>query len=275
MKLTIVGARGFIGSAIAALARARGLDVVAASHDKIPTGSLGTVVYCSGLAWGSDERPLEAYRLHVCAALELLMSANFERLLYVSSTRVYDGLSSTNEDAQLAAFPSDRNATYATSKIAGEAAVLAASERNIVVRLSNVYGPNFRARVFLSDILRQAIETGRIELRTALASSKDYISVDEVADLVLRIMGEGKHQIYNVAAGRNTTNAELTRAIAATLPVEVRVASNAPTSIVPKINIQRIRDEFGFSPRDVLDEVPVLVRAFSAAIRGSKKGERT
>ncbi len=276
MRLTVIGAKGFIGSAITALARARSFDVVAASHDNIPNGSLGTVVYCSGLAWGSEEQPLQAYRLHVCAPLELLMSSKYDRFVYVSSTRVYAGAASTKEDEKLAAFPAEREATYPASKVAGEAVVLAASERNIVVRLSNVYGLNFRARIFLSDILRQAIETGRIELRTDLASSKDYVSVEDVADVLLRIARGGLERIYNLAAGRNTTNAELTRAIAATLPVEVLVTPNAPTSIIPEVNVQRIRAEFAFSPHDVVDAIPALVCAFRAADRRNESdGERT
>lgn len=264
MRITVIGARGFIGSAIARAARERGHDVVTASHDRLPRGHAGTVIFCSGLATGSEERPVEAYALHVCAALEALRTLSFERFIYISSTRVYDGAASTQEDAELKVIPQDLQATYATSKIGGEAAVLAAGKRNVVVRLSNVFGRTMGAHVFLGDIIHQAVTTGRIRLRTALDSSKDYVDVDDAANVVLRITIDGTQRVYNVASGRNTTHGQITKAIAAEVPVQVVVESNAPVAVAPQIDVGRVRGEFDFNSQDVLDTIPEIVRSFQA-----------
>jgi nucleoside-diphosphate-sugar epimerase len=265
VRLTVIGARGFVGSALEQHARLGGLDVVGASHDRIPKDSLGTVIYCSGLACGASERPLEAFRLHVCVPIQVLSEARYDRFIYVSSTRVYDTAIATNEDVSLPVQPLDVRSTYATSKSAGEAAVLSASANNVVVRLSNVFGPQMRSNVFLNDILHQAVSTGRIELRTALDSSKDYIAVDDVADLLLRIASAGTQRVYNLAAGYNTTHAQLTRAIAATLPVEVVVVPGAPLAVAPTIDIGRVRREFKFTPRNVVEAMPAMLRALQEA----------
>jgi nucleoside-diphosphate-sugar epimerase len=262
MKLTVVGARSFIGSAVAELARARGVEVLVVPHDAVPPQALGVVVYCSGLAWGADQQPEAAYRLHVSEPLALLATRRFDRFLYLSSTRVYDRSASTDETAALFVDPLDPHGVYPASKIAGEAALLSASDKTVALRLSNVFGPNLTAKVFLSDIIRQAVETGRIQIRTALGSSKDYVSVDDVADLVLRIAGGSRQRVYNVAAGHNTTHQQIIDAIAAVLPVEVSVTQDAPLAVAQTIDIRRVRDEFGFAPRELLGAIPVIVGAF-------------
>jgi len=265
VRLTVIGARGFIGSALEQHARLAGLDVVGTSHDRIPKDSLGTVIYCSGLACGASEQPLEAYRLHVSVPARVLSEATYERFIYVSSTRVYDGAASTNEDAGLVVRPLDMNSTYAISKLAGEAAALAASTNNVVVRLSNVFGPKMRSRVFLNDIMRQAVSSGRIEIRTALDSSKDYVALDDVSDLVLRIARAGTQRVYNIAAGYNTTHAQLTHKIAAAVPVRVVVEPDAPLAVAPTIDIGRIKREFPFTPRNVVEAIPEMIRALQDA----------
>ena len=262
VRIAVVGARGFIGSAIARRARADGHEVMECRHDALPEGNLGIVLYCSGVAWGADRDPIAAYRRHVADLLPLLEPARSERLVYLSSTRVYDHASKTSEATPPALRSDDPADTYALSKLAGEGLVLSAGPQHRVVRCSNVYGESFRSELFLSDILRQAATTGRIAIRTALDSSKDYVSVDDVAEAVLAIAAGSEHRIYNVAAGRNTTHGALLAAIARAVPFELSVAPDAPTVVAPLIDAGRLQSEFPFEPRDVLEDVGGLARAF-------------
>lgn len=262
MRLTIVGARSFIGLAIATRAKQRDLDVAVVPHDRVPDSELGTVVYCSGIAWGAEHQPSDAYRLHAIEPFALLARGRYDRFLYLSSTRVYDRSDATDEGAELCVDPSDPLQVYPASKIAGESALLGGSERSVVLRLSNVFGANVHSKVFLSDVVRQAVTTARIEIRTALDSSKDYIGVDDVADLVLRIAAKSVHRIYNLAAGRNTTHRQIIDAISALMPVDVHVAPDAPLLVAKAIDVGRIREEFAFTPRDVVSAIPDIVNAF-------------
>jgi nucleoside-diphosphate-sugar epimerase len=265
VKISVVGARGFIGSAIAQTAVERGHNVARVMHDSLPMGQLGTVIYASGLAFGADKNPLDAYLQHVAVPLALLREGRCDRLIYISSTRVYDRALDTREQTPLVVDPADRASTYSASKVAGEAAILGAGERNIVCRLSNVAGPSVRSSLFLSDVVRQAVVAGRISLRTALDSSKDYVRVDDAARIILEIAESGRERVYNVASGSNTTHRELVGAIREVLPVEVSVPEDAPTSVVPVIDINRIRAEFGFLPGSVLEMIPKIVDAFERA----------
>jgi nucleoside-diphosphate-sugar epimerase len=265
-RMTVVGARGFIGAAVAARARAGGWDVVECRHDDVPGGNLGTIVYCSGVAWDAGNDPLRAYAVHVTAIAGILARSPHERAIYLSSTRVYDRAASTSEAAVTGVRSDAGGDVYALSKLAGEGAVLGAGASNRVVRLSNVYGASFRSGLFLSDILRQLAETGRIALRTSRESSKDYVSVDDVAECILRIAAGSEHAVYNVAAGRNTSHGALLDAILRAVPAEIAIASDAPTVTVPAIDVERVRRVFAFEPRNVLDDVPALVAAFVEAL---------
>jgi nucleoside-diphosphate-sugar epimerase len=270
-KLTVVGARGFIGSAVTS--RAAEWEVRALRHDEIPEGeALGHVVYCSGVAFGADRQPLQAYERHAWALARLLRTCTYERLVYVSSTRVYDGSSGTDETTAACLRSDAPGDVYALSKLAGEGIALAASLENRVVRLSNVYGPSVRSELFLSDILKQAVRTGRISLRSSLESSKDYVSVEDVADSILQIATASRERVYNIAAGTNVTHRSLIEAIRRSAPVDVEVAADAPATLVPAIDTRRLQAEFPFAPRSVVDDLPALVDAFRAALEAESTG---
>lgn len=265
-RVTIVGSRGFIGNACATVAESLGLDVLAVSHDRVPVDrDLGAVLYCSGVAWGSEKRPVDTFEAHVGSVVHILRDATYDRFLYVSSTRVYDRSSSTSESSDLGVRMLPSPDIYTTSKIAGEAAVLSARSENRVVRLSNVFGESLRSELFLSDILRQAVSTGAIVLRSSLDSAKDYVGVADVAKTILRIADASGEQIYNVAAGYNTTHRALISAIRSEMDIDVRVPENAPVQIAAPIDVSSITREFAFEPHDVRAAIPSLLAAFRAA----------
>ena len=264
-RITVVGARGFIGSAVAAAARAQSKDVVECTHDAVPSDvELGTLVYCSGFAWGAERDPFNAYRVHAVDVANILERARYAQAIYISSTRVYDRANESDESADTPVRAGARADVYAASKLAGEGIVLAAREENRVVRCSNVYGESLRSELFLSDILRQAAKTGRISIRSSLRSAKDYVSVVDVADCVLRIAGGSRERIYNVAAGRNTTHGALLDRLHSVVPFELEIAPQSPDVVVREIDVRRIQDEFAFEARDVLDDLPRLAEAFRA-----------
>jgi nucleoside-diphosphate-sugar epimerase len=267
MRVTVVGARGFIGSHLAAHARGRGADVIERRHadflNATPRDPLGTVFYCSGITVGADAEPLRAFEVHVEALRRLINSRSYDKLIYLSSTRVYDYAEATAESTHLPSTPNAATDTYVASKLAGEAVTLAARVENRVVRLSNVFGAGMNPRVFLSDILAQAKNTGIIRLHSALSSAKDYVSVSAACRLTWEIGTSSRERIYNVASGTNTSHQEILTALAALLPLEVFVDDDAPLKPATPIAVQRIAGEFGASPSDLLAELPTLLAAIS------------
>lgn len=262
-RLAVVGGRGFIGSAVVRHAQKAGYAVDVRSHESSIEGeNFDAIVYCSGVAWGAQERPLDAFEAHVGAVGRLLESAQGGRFIYLSSTRVYDGAASTGEEEPLCVEAPDRVDVYRASKIAGESLALCGHRDACVLRLSNVYGPSFDSGLFLSDILRQAGASGQVAVRSSEASAKDYVSVEDVAQTVVSLCNLDRvERIYNVARGKNTTHGELFSVLRAH-GIVVNVPGDAPTSIAPPIGVERLARDVTWQPRDVVADLPDLLRGF-------------
>lgn len=262
MKFTILGASGFIGSHVAARLRARGDEVVCPPRDfrPEPAVDLGHVIYCIGITADFRTRPIETVQAHVCRLAELLERGRFESLLYLSSTRVYAGAERGIEEATFRVDPARLDDVYNLSKLMGESLCLAIPNGNVrVARLSNVFGQDWGSRNFLATVIAEAVDTGALVFRTAADSAKDYIAIDEVVDALLKIAARGKERIYNVATGRNVTNAELAARLSVVTGCTVRFEEGAPSTVFPLIDIERIRRISAADPASVLDALPSLI----------------
>jgi nucleoside-diphosphate-sugar epimerase len=264
---TILGGGGFIGRHLVATLRAQGEEVwVPPRHaPDLFERPLGDVVHAAGVAAAREvrSRPFATVEAHVCLLRRVLEEADFRSLLYLSSTRVYGHGTSVPavESQTLSVDPASSNQLYPLSKLMGEALCHAAHRDGVrVVRLSNVYGSDDESERFVPTVLRSALREGRVVLRTALDSAKDYISVEDVVRLLPEVARRGKARIYNIATGYNVSHRELLAAIAAAVPLSVEVEPGAPTLVVPPISIGRAQEELGFMPRRrLLDDVPELV----------------
>ena len=262
--LTVVGANGFIGSRLVQHLRTAGYRCDAiARGDNWHGRPLGHVVFCAGVTGDFRTRPLDAIDAHVCLLADLVRTGSFESLVYLSSTRVYKrhDTAPAHEDDQLRVDPQDPDDLYEISKLAGETIALGSSRRAHVVRLSNVYGDAFDQPGFLFAVLHAAVSTGRIELQTSGASCRDFVAIGDVVPLVTRIALGGTQRVYNIASGANLTSGEVAGAIARLSGAQVIMPAGAPTVSFPRIDVDRIRREFGVTPRSLLDDLPRLVDA--------------
>jgi nucleoside-diphosphate-sugar epimerase len=263
LDFTVFGASGFIGRSLTRYLKARGQACFepARGDRTVFERPLGHVVYCIGLTADWRTRPLDVVEAHVTFLEQILRRAQFSSMLYLSSTRIYKRSASGSEEAVIPVLTSDPDDLFDASKLLGEAICLADSRPTRVARLSNVYGPDLRSENFLSSIIRDALK-GRIVLRTALDSAKDYVSVDQVAPLLFQIATGGRRRVYNVASGLDTTHATIVGELVKHTGCEVEVVPNAPRTGFPRMDVSRIREEFGFSPREVAGDLGKLVDAF-------------
>ena len=261
---TVLGASGYIGSRLVAHLQAHGHAVWAPARGdaEVFTRPLGHVMYCVGLTADFRTRPFDTVDAHVGLLAEVLRRAQFDSLLYLSSTRVYMGATRTDEHAPLAVLPGDPSYLYNLTKLTGESLCHASGRAGVrVARLSNVVGPSMDAASgnLVADLLHQARQ-GHIVLRSDPQSAKDYLHVDDVLDWLPRIALEGRAATYNVASGRQTIHAQWLAWLQAHTGCTVEVAAQAPLQAFPPINVQRLRGEWGVVPRAVLadDLLPFL-----------------
>jgi nucleoside-diphosphate-sugar epimerase len=256
---TVLGASGFIGSHLSAELERRGLDVATPARDADLAGrDLGTAFYCVGLTGDARRRPLETVEAHVGKLSEVLRRCRFDRLVYLSSTRLYLGAPTGREDETLRDDPSDGGRLFNLSKETGEALVLQGEGAGAVARLSNVYGPDWESENFLTEIVTAACRDGAVTIRDAPDSAKDYVHVDDVVESLIAMARDGEG-IYNVASGRNVSHRELASALRAATDCDVEFAVGGETIAYPPIDTARLQAEFPFSPRSVLEDLPELV----------------
>jgi nucleoside-diphosphate-sugar epimerase len=247
---TILGAGGRIGRALVeALAPAH--DVRAVDRAALP-GFLadpkpaGHVISCIGLTSDFRARPLETAEAHVGLTARLLARGGFESFLYLSSTRVYAGATAGSETTRLSVDPADPSDLYNLTKLAGEALCLSDPRPGVrVARLSNVVAAEPDPDTFLGQTLAEGRAQGRVTIRQAAGSAKDYIALTDVVALLPRIALDGRERLYNVASGLNTTHAEIADWLREKHAIVVDFAPHAPLITFPCIDITRVQVEFG------------------------------
>ncbi len=265
MNFTIVGASGFIGSALTANLRAEGRTVFAPTRGapELFSTDLGHVIYAAGVTSDFRARPFDTLRANTNLVAELLEKAEFKSLLYLSSARIYRHAEHSGEEATIFVRSGDSEDFYDLTKLTGEAICHASRRKHVrVVRLSNVVGADFRSQNFLFELIRCACDIGHVKLLSAPDSAKDYVLLQDVLSLLPKIAVAGVQACYNLGSGQNLTHAELLEPILAATGAQLSINESAPRIIAPPINIGRLRDEFGYQPTPVLPCIPELVREY-------------
>jgi nucleoside-diphosphate-sugar epimerase len=249
---TVFGGNGFVGGEVARLLELRGDSVrrVLRGNWPEPGEHLGHVIFTIGMTADFRKRLVETVELQVVRLHEALSRYRFDSFTYLSSARVYGGADSTREDASLLVRPLEQDHVYNISKLAGESLCLAYGNPAIrVVRMSNVYGARDVSNLFLTAVMREAVETGSVTIGQSPLSSKDYIWVDDVAKALISIAETGTQQIYNVAAGVNVTH-QLIGDILGEAGYEVHFKQGGAIVTIPPIDVGRFVNEFSHQPTD-------------------------
>ncbi|WP_119459804.1 SDR family oxidoreductase [Rhodospirillaceae bacterium SYSU D60014] len=263
MSFTVFGAGGFIGSHLVRHLQENGAECFAPERGdrSIFTQPLGHVIYCIGLTADFRKRPFDTIEAHVCLLKEVLRRARFDSFLYLSSTRVYRGLPSGDEEASIAVNPQDPDDLYNLSKLAGEALCFAAGRAGTrVVRMSNVYGSGMPEDNFLAAVMREAVGRGAVRLRTGRDAAKDYVDIADVVPVLTRIAEAGQERLYNLASGANISNGTLIDRLQQLTSCQLSVAPDAPAPVFPPIRIDRVRREFDFAPGSLMEALDRLVQ---------------
>ena len=211
---TIIGATGFVGRRLKAVLSARDWDVHSPSKDDLSLfgRDMGVVFYCAGLTADYDQRPFDTVEAHSSLVSELIRAGRFERLIYLSSTRLYDGqaIDIAREGAPLIFDPADPRRVFDLSKALGENLTLTRTEgRGAVARLANVYDWEPDSPGFLSEWLIRARLDKDLHLDSSPHISRDYIHLDDVVAALIAMAERDCAEIVNVASGALTSNGEI------------------------------------------------------------------
>ncbi len=255
---TIIGATGFVGRRLQARLSLEGWDVFAPSKGdtSLQGRDMGVVFYCAGLTADYDRRPFDTVEAHVTLLSDMVRAGRFEQLIYLSSTRLYDGQAAPvlDEHAPLLFDVSDPRRIYDISKALGENITLTRTEgRGAVARLANVFDWAPDAPGFLSQWLIEAARTRELRLESSAHIVRDYIHLDDVVTALITLAEKSVTGVVNVASGELIGNGEIANLF---LEAGWNVSFSLDVSPLspPLAAIDRLRS-FGLAPRPVKEVV--------------------
>lgn len=251
MRILITGGFGYIGGRLGQHLQQAGHQIVLGSRnassppDWLPQAEVVQTDWddrraleqaCSGVdvvihAAGMNVQdcaadPVSALEFNGLATARLLVAASragVKRFVYLSTAHVYASplVGSITEDT------CPRNLhPYATSHLAGEYAVLSASQcgqiEGIVLRMSNAFGapahPDVNCWMLLvNDLCRQAARNRKLVLRSSGLQSRDFVSILEACRVIEYLschhFESAIQGIFNVGSGVSQSVLEMAKLI--------------------------------------------------------------
>ena len=258
---TVIGGRGFVGGALLRRLAADGwVCQIVGRSDSWPTAGepAGTVFYCAGLTADFLQRPFDTVEAHVSSLARALQAPGLNRLIYVSSTRLYDDLPGSDvasEQIALPVRPEYPRHLYDLTKLAGESLChVAGAGRACVARLSSVYRETGNDDGFLGPLLQRVANVPRgseIVVESSPHLSRDYIHIDDVVEALLA-MGEPEASgTFNVASGSNLRNHDLAAMLMSETGRRLVFTGQQAGRDYARVDVTRLRRELDIDPRPV------------------------
>ena len=132
-------------------------------------------------------------------------------LVYLSSIDVY-GQKTENQtlSEQSALAPEDY---YACSKVAGESFLKIAFKQRpellSIFRLTGIYGPNDKERSLVGLFTRRLLDKEGITLFSGGTSRRDYVHVDDLAEIIYQSVQKKVSGVFNIATGKSSSVREI------------------------------------------------------------------
>lgn len=225
---TLIGASGYVGRALHQALRRQGRTVLAPAHgqerDVLGTGDIGDLFYCAGLTADFAAQPAATAEAHVALLARLLERCRPRRVVYLSSTRLFDsqGPRPVDDSTALLLNPLEPRHLYDLTKATGEALCLAMlGDRARIARLSCVWSADADAPGFLPELL-QRLRTLRastqeqrhpplLRLDSQPGSARHYIHRSDLVEALIQLAALEEHPpITSLASEEQAcTNAEL------------------------------------------------------------------
>lgn len=283
MRVGVTGASGHVGGAIVDGLLVSGHDVVSvgrtAPRHEIPhvevdlghavdvgalaheVGNLDTLVHAAACLAKQPSHPalVTTNVGGTLAMLDLVRACGGGRMVYISGVPVIGRPVHLPIDE---AHPLRPMTTYHATKAAGEHLCSAADDvTTMTLRLTSPVGPGTPPGRILTHFVAQAVAGEPLTLLGDGGRRQDYVDVRDVAELVeatLDATGTSADGIFNVAAGRSTSNRELAeRIVAVTGSGSTITYSGEPDpdeEVDWTVSIDRAREMLEYRPSRSLDE---------------------
>ncbi len=252
MKILIVGAKGMLGSELAAaLSRSHAvtawdieeIDVTdrQSAIEKVRSAQPDLILNSAALVDVDvcEEKPELAWRVNALGAQNLALAARALGCSYllISTDYVFDGTTTSDYDEFAVTGPIN---VYGASKLAGERLALQLCPATYVVRTSWLFG--HRPNNYVDRVLTQAKRDGIVRMATDQLECPTYTA--HLAEGIGRLIATGAFGVYNVTGTGGCTRAEFAEAV---------LAAAGRTERVEPIDASQVRRKAKRPSRIVLD----------------------
>lgn len=277
MRVLITGGFGFIGSRLGQLLIQNGYEVLLGSRklhntpDWLPQAEVvqtdwnnkeslskicrgvDVVVHASGMnAQESVDDPEKALVVNgrfIEILIESAILKGVKKIIYLSTAHVYAAplVGTINEHS-----PTTNSHPYATSHLAGERAVLEASNNGkidgVVARLSNTFGTPAHIQVncwmlLVNELCRQVITKKKLLLKSSGIQMRDFVSMIDVCRaieyLIVTDVDTKEENIVNIGSGKSCTVYEMA--------LQIQACCNDLWGFTPAIDRQQITEKKKFA----------------------------
>ena len=262
MNHTVIGGRGFIGNALVSQLISEGLECsVFEPLEFIRSKHQSDILYyCIGLTSDFKSHTRRTLDSHVNLLSDILESRRFARLIYLSSSRVYADSVDTSEDANLCLSSYSAENVYLLSKLLGETLVSSVDfAESRIVRLSNVVGFGQPRNTLLGNFLENA-RTGTLDIHESQSSGRDYVSLEDVVRLLIRIGMSSKSKIYNVSSNRVIRHLEIAEYIRNSSTTNVTFLENSAAKFQNlSVRNEKVVQEFSWAFKDTKARIREII----------------
>jgi nucleoside-diphosphate-sugar epimerase len=200
----------------------------------------------------------------------VLDSAKFEKLIYLSSTRVYMECQESGEDINLIVSKTDERKLFNLTKLVSEELCRLSKKNTVIVRPSNVYGLALESVLYLPTITRNAIKSGVIDMYVTPDYSKDYVSVDTVATAIisLALKDSLSSHVYNIGSGDNVSAKVIAKILVDGTNCRVvwHDVDSSKEDKFPLTDISALNNEVEYVKHSIYDDLPELIALYKKAL---------
>lgn len=196
MKIAVLGARGFVGSAVFEVLRARwecvGVDLE--NYEEWRGRTWDVVVNANGNSkkYLAAQDPALEFDLSVRSVVRSIFDFVAERYVFISTVDVYTEFADARKTREDVEIDTQRQSPYGFHKWLAEQYVRKHGRRWLILRLGGMVGPGLRKGP-IYDLLHD------VPLRVHLDSRYQYIPTRTVGEVIAKLVEWGvEHEVYNV-----------------------------------------------------------------------------
>lgn len=261
-KIVIIGASGFVGSALALSLKKSRYAVVPVSRGKssefihvesyknCPSGDL--LIHLAEEPDRGKANSLGEQYLTESTTLTAELCNRFKgNVIYCSSAVVYGDKKSTPYTENDKVVVSD---LYSKIKLQNEKEVI--EQGGCALRLANLFGLGMSPNNVLSDILSQISDTGPVKLRNT-SPIRDFLYIQDLVSVLRLLIDDFQPRLFNIGSGEGVSIGNLAKITLMEAGQHEREVLSENTQNIPSINvldISKIKKHIGWTPRFSLSE---------------------